>query len=63
LRECLIDESGMVKVEERMEGWCRVIGEKFVVDEGMERMVENGRGWEWYRMRGLRECLDERWGW
>ncbi len=28
---------GMVKVDERMERWCRV---NKVVDEGMERMVE-----------------------
>ncbi len=27
--------------DKRMERWCRVRGEKFVVDEGMERMVEN----------------------
>jgi hypothetical protein len=30
-------EMGMVKVDERMERWCRV---NKVVDEGMERMVE-----------------------
>ncbi len=37
MRECLIDEKGMVKVEERMERWWRV---NKVVDEGIERMVE-----------------------
>jgi hypothetical protein len=41
-RELFIDERwGLSYVDERTERWCRVRREKFVVDEGMERMVEN----------------------
>ncbi len=48
-RECLIDESGMVKVEERMERWWRV---NKVVDEGLERIVR--------KEKKLRMVQDER---
>jgi hypothetical protein len=36
LRECLIDERGMVKADEWMESWCRMRKEKKVVNNWME---------------------------